>query len=288
MEIPVKTLKSGLSMPVFGLGTWSMGGTTQRDPRNNDEADVAAIRRAIDAGVTHIDTAEMYADGHAENLVCEAIKGYAREKLFIVSKVSPWNLRISNLRKSCEASLRRLGIDQLDLYLIHKPDPATPIEETMGVMNRLVDDGLVKHIGISNFSVKRSEDARRASKHPIVANQLHLNLKFRETEQNGLLEDCVKNDQFFIAWRPIDDLQGMADVPIMQEMCEKYDKTPAQIAINWLIAQPNVITLAKMRSPEHLAENLGAVGWTMELEDVEKLRGEFPDQKAVSDAVPLI
>src|SRR3989344_7065137 len=121
MNIPVKTLKSGFSMPVFGFGTWQMGGRHERDPQNDDEADVRAIKVAIDAGITHIDTAESYSAGHAEELVAEAIKGYDRSKLFIVSKVKPEHLAPDDLLAACENSLKRLQTDYLDLYLLHHP-----------------------------------------------------------------------------------------------------------------------------------------------------------------------
>lgn len=290
MNVPTKKLKCGFEMPVFGLGTWMMGGDKNRDPNNDDRADIKAIQNTIEAGITHIDTAENYAEGHAEKLVGQAIKDYDRRNLFLVSKVGRANLGYDNLIRACRNSLKRLQTDYLDLYLIHAPNPEIPIEETMRAMDTLREEGLIRNIGISNFTVERTEEAQAHTKNKIVANQLHLNLIFRETERKGLLEYCQKNDIMFVAWRPVQKgtLTEKGTHKILDEICKKYDKTPAQIAINWLISQPNVVTLSKMRNPAHLKENLGALGWQMEKEDIEKLRNEFPNQQNVSDAVPLI
>jgi len=276
-------------MPVFGMGTWRMGGDYLYDPNNDDDADIRAIRAAIEMGITHIDTAERYAEGHAENLVGQAIKGYDREKLFIVSKVSPEHLTYDDLIASAIASLERLETDYLDLYLIHHPNPNIPIAESMGAMDALVDERLVKNIGVSNFTVERLEEAQSHTKNRIVANQLHFNLIYREPERRGLLEYSQKNHVMLVAWRPLEKgVLTKRGIRILDEMCEKYRKTPAQMAINWLASQRNVVTLSKMRKIEHIRENLGAIGWQMAEQDIEKLRRDFPNQQDVSDAMPLI
>ncbi|MGB5931976.1 MAG: aldo/keto reductase [Anaerolineae bacterium] len=287
--MPTKRLRSGFEMPIFGMGTWRMGGDYHYDPSNDDEADIRAIRAAIEIGITHIDTAETYAEGHAERLVGQAIKGYDREKLFIVSKVSPEHLRYDDLIASAKGSLERLETDYLDLYLIHHPNPNIRIVETMRAKDVLVDEGLVKNIGVSNFTVERLEEAQAHTKNRIVANQLHLNLIYREPERKGLLEYCQKNDVMFVAWRPMQKgLLAKRGIKVLDEMCEKYGRSPAQIAINWLVSQPNVVTLSKMRNVEHIKENLGAIGWQMDEEDIDRLRRDFPNQQDVSDTVPLI
>jgi len=288
IKIPRKKLTSGFNMPVFGLGTWKMGGDKERNPNNNDVADIQAIVNAIEAGITHIDTAEGYAEGHAETLVGKAIKDYDRSSLFLVSKVSRGNQSYDQLLKSAEDSLKRLGTDHLDLYLLHAPSRTTPIEETMKAMDYLYEQGLIKNIGVSNFTVKQMKKAQAATQNKIVLNQLHLNLMHRETQQAGLLDTCQNNDVMFAAWRPLQKGVLLEEgKELLNQMAVKYDKTPAQIAINWLISQPNVVTLSKMGSQKHLKENLGAIGWKMDSEDIEKMRREFPNQQFVSDAVPL-
>lgn len=289
MEIPTKKLKCGFEMPVYGLGTWQMGGRKEADPLNDDKADIDAIRYAVDRGVTHLDTAENYAAGHSEELLGQAIKGYDRDKLFIVSKVGRTKLKHNDLIQSAEESLKRIGTAYLDLFLIHAPSLEIPIQESMKAMNELLKRGLVRNIGVSNFTVERFVEAQKCSESKIVANQLHLNLKYREAERKGLLRYCQENDVMFIAWRPLQKGVLLAETPaILKDMCDKYNKTPSQIAINWLISQNNVVTLSKTRDKSHLDENLGAFGWEMDKSDVEKLRTEFPNQEDVSDAVPLV
>jgi diketogulonate reductase-like aldo/keto reductase len=288
VKIPIKKLNSGFEMPVFGLGTWGMGGRYFRDPFNNDKADIIAIREAVKSGISHIDTAEMYAGGHAEELVGKAIADFDREKLFLVSKVSPEHFRFDDVKRSCEKSLKRLEVGYLDLYLLHHPNHSIPIKETMKAMNELLDQGLVKNIGVSNFNKESFDEAQAVSKNKIAANQVHYNLRVREAEISGLVAHHRKNDVMLIAWRPIE--KGMLakdDSGVLEEIAAKYKKTRIQVAINWLILQENVVTLSKSTSPEHLRENLGAVGWQMEKADAEKLKEKFEDQIAVSDVVPL-
>lgn len=288
-KIPTKKLVCGFEMPVYGLGTWQMGGRKEADPLNDDKADIEAIKYAIDSGVTHFDTAENYAAGHSEELLGEAIKGHERSKLFIVSKVGRNKLKYQDLIQSAEESLKRVGTEYFDLFLIHAPSLEIPIQESMDAMNKLLKRGLAKHIGVSNFTAERFSQAQKCSEAKIVANQLHLNLKYREAEQKGLVKYCQENDVMFIAWRPLQKgLLVSESFGILDELCKKYDKTSSQIAINWLLSQKNIVTLSKTRDRAHLDENLGALGWDMEADDVEKLRKEFPDQQSVSDAVPLV
>ena len=285
MRIPKKRLKNGSKMPVYGFGTWRMGGKMKYDPMNDDEADITAIRNAIDLGVTHIDTAEMYAEGHAEKLVGRAIEVYDRGRLFIVSKVSPLNLHYGDLIDAAKRSLRRMHIDYLDLYLIHFPNSNIPLRETMGAMDALVEDELVKNIGVSNFSVQQMEEAQTYAKNRIMATQLHLNLIHREPIKMGLLDYCQRNNIMLIAYRPIQ--KGILTKrcgKFLDSICEKYKKTPAQIAINWVISIDNVVTLSKTRDREHLTENLGALNFQINQVDIERLMNEFPGQKWVSDA----
>lgn len=288
VNIPIKKLENGFSMPVFGLGTWQMGGKRERDINNNDNADIEAIKMAINNGITHIDTAEMYAQGYSEILVGQAIAEFKRESLFIVSKVYPDHLKYQDLIDSAKNSLKRLNTSYLDLYLIHAPNSEIPIEETMRAMDFLVDQGLVRHIGVSNFTKERMAEAQKFTKNKIIANQVHFNLQIREAQRTGLVEYCQKNDVMLIAWRPIQKGVLLEEKnELMEQMCQKYQKTPAQIAINWLISQKNVVTLSKMGSRDHLIENLEALNWEMDPKDVEKLDKDYPNQQDISDTVSL-
>jgi len=286
MNIPTKKLKNGFELPVYGLGLWQMGGRWEAD-NSNDEKEIKAIKIAIDAGITHIDTAESYGNGHAEELLAQALQGYDRTKLIIATKVSGSNQSYSNLLRSFEASLKRIGTDYIDLYLLHRyPDVGISIADTMHAMDQLVEQGVVKNIGVCNMSVNRFKEAQKHTTNKLVCNQVHYNVQYREMENKGVLKYCQDNDVMLVAWRPVQK-GTLPQASVIDELAKKYGRTPTQVVINWLISQDHVVTISKTSHLEHLKENLGAIGWTMESEDIERIRKEFPDQKLVSDAVPL-
>lgn len=286
MTIPIKKLNSGFDLPVYGLGLWQMGGRTEPDTSHDEDA-IKAIRAALDAGITHIDTAESYGLGHAEELLGEALKGYDRSKLLIATKVSAWNQSYDGLKRAFEASLKRIDTDYIDLYLLHRyPKPGIPVADTMRAIDELVEQGLVKNIGVCNMTPNRFDEVQRHTKNKLVCNQVHYNVQYREIENTGILRHCQQNDVMLVAWRPLQKAM-LPNSTLLDELASKYGKTPTQIVINWLISQDNVVTLSKTSNVEHLKENLGAVDWTMDADDIERIRKEFPDQQPVSDAVPL-
>lgn len=286
MDIPTKKLKSGFELPVYGLGLWQMGGRAEPDT-SKDDLEINAIRAAIDVGITHIDTAESYGHGHAEELLGRALDGYERKKLFIASKVSAWNQSYDGVHRSFEASLKRIGTDYLDLYLLHRyPEAGIPIANTMRALDELVAQGAIKNLGVCNLSPNRFKEAQRHTKNKLVCDQVHYNVQYREVEKTGVVKFCQENDVMLVAWRPVQK-GSLPQSTLLEELARKYNKTSMQIAINWLISQENVVTISKTSSLDHLHENLGAIGWTMEEEDIERIRKDFPDQKFLSDAVPL-
>ena len=286
MKIPTKTLKSGFALPVYGLGLWQMGGRAEADT-THDAREIEALVRAAESGVTHFDTAEQYAAGHSEELLGLALKGAERSAFTIATKVSPWNHHPDSMVRSLDTSLKRLQMDYVDLYLLHKfPDAGTPLEAAMAQLKSFVAEGRVKHIGVSNCSVARFRYLQNLSENPLVCNQLHYNVLVREAEHSGLLAQCQNEDALLVAWRPLQK-GSLATAPVISSLANKYGKTPVQIMINWLVSQQNVVTIAKTSSHEHLLENLGAVDWLMESTDIERIRAEYPDQRPVSDAIPL-
>ncbi len=286
MNIPVKRLSNGFELPVYGLGLWQMGGRYEPDTSRDDE-EIRAIRAALNIGITHIDTAESYGAGHAEELLGMALQGYDRSKLIIATKVSSWNQAYDGVRRSFEASLRRLATDYIDLYLLHRyPEPGIPIADTMRALDELVEQGVVKNIGVCNLTPRRFEEAQKYTKNKLVCNQVHYNIRYREIEKRSVLKYCQDNDVMLVAWRPLQK-GSLPKSSLIDELAKKYGKTPTQIAINWLISQDHVVTISKTSNIEHLEENLGATGWIMEADDIERIRKEFPDQQAVSDTVPL-
>jgi diketogulonate reductase-like aldo/keto reductase len=255
-----------------------MGGAMEPD-YTNDDKDIEAIQTALELGYRHIDTAEGYADGHCEELVGEAIKGFNRNELIIATKVTKTNLKPDDLRRSLDNSLKRLGLDYVDLYMIHSPSQEIPLSETMPVFDEFVEQGLIRNIGVSNFTVEKLEEAMKYVKNPIVSNQIEYSLMTREEGRYGgnhsmeskTVPFCQENDILVVAERPIE--RGLVNEPnpLLDELAEKYSKTKAQIAINWLISKDNVVTIPKSTNREHLIENLGSIGWKMSQEDVERL-----------------
>ena len=278
-----KELQSGFRMPTYGIGTWGMGGRVRANS-THDAEDIAALRAALEMGVRHIDTAEMYGDGHSEELVCHAIKGFDRGRLFIASKALGHHLGRAALIASAENSLRRLDTEYLDLYMIHHPSDEVPIAETMEAMDELARCGLIRHVGVSNFALARLMAAQAASPQKIVANQVHYSVRVREPERTGLLRYCQENDVMLVAWQPVE--QGVQG-DLLNAVAASYDATPVQAALNWLISQPNVCVIAGTRHVAHLLENLGALAWRMEPQDVELLREQYHDQADASEVYSL-
>ncbi|PIN81326.1 aldo/keto reductase [Candidatus Woesearchaeota archaeon CG10_big_fil_rev_8_21_14_0_10_32_9] len=273
-----KLLDKDFKIPVLGLGTWGMGGFMETDS-SSDEESIRAIKDAINIGYTHIDTAEVYGAGHTEELIGKAIKDLDRSKLIITSKVFKTNLKYDDVITSCKKSLEKLQTNYIDLYLIHAPNPKISLEETMKAMDYLIEQKLVRFIGVSNFSVNEMKEAQRYSKNKIIANQIPYNLATRNNDYKGnctnmeseIIPYCQENDIIIIACRPIERGLLLEPNPVLDELSKKYNKTKAQIAINWLISKKGIITIPKSTNIEHLKENLCSVGWNLSIEDIKLL-----------------
>jgi diketogulonate reductase-like aldo/keto reductase len=275
ISIPKKCVNS-FCLPMLGLGTYQIGEVQKPNMRNNKAQDIAGIKKAIELGFTHIDTAESYSEGLSEKIVGEAIKNFDRSQLFITTKVRRSNLRYDDVIRSAKASLDRLGIKMIDLYLIHAPSSDIPISETIKAMDFLLENELIKNVGVSNFNVEQLESVLATTKYSIVNNQIHYNLGARAFEHNNTLSFCEKQGILVTAYRIVGYEQLLPGISILKSLAAKYKKTPVQIAINWLISQPNVVGLIKSTDPEHIKENLGALGWNMEKSDVDYLSCNFP------------
>ena len=261
-------------MPELGFGTWRVGGAMTKDI-TLDLENIRGLKIALDMGLTHIDTAEIYAAGHSEELIGRAISGRDRSRLLIVSKVWSGHLKYKDVLKACEESLRRLSTDYLDVYLIHAPNSEIPMQDTMRALDQLKREGKIREIGVSNFDVQQLKEAQNSTENKIVTNQIHYNLAYREWQD--VVNYCQTNDILVTAYRPIErGILVSKNIKIISELSKKYGKTPSQISLNWLISQKNVIAICKMVSREHIKENLGALGWELEQDDVLKLKSEFP------------
>lgn len=214
--------------------------------------EVASLRRGIELGMNFIDTAERYSSGRSEELVGEAVKD-RREDVFIATKVAPPNLRYDDVVRACKASVKRLGISYVDLYQIHWPDPAVPIKETMTAMEKLVEDGLVRYIGISNFSVSEADAARAAlARNEVASNQVEYALTNRGVEAD-ILPYCAKEKITLIAYSPL--ARGKIPHSVPADILEKYGMTSAQAMLNWVTRDEAVVAIPKASSVEHQEEN---------------------------------
>ncbi|MCS7142864.1 MAG: aldo/keto reductase [Aigarchaeota archaeon] len=265
-------------IPEIGLGTWEIGGRSIPDYSHDLDA-INAIKYAVELGMTHIDTAEMYAAGHAEELVGEALRQYPRDQVFVASKVWPTNLRYDDVIRSCDATLRRLGMKYVDLYMIHWPNREVPLRDTMKALEKLYRDGKIRHIGVSNFSIDEVEQARSyLSVTEVVANQVEYSLLSRWAE-NGLLQHCSRERITVTAYSPLGKGRLLAQLnnkrselyKVVSRLAERYQRTPVQILLNWVVHDENVITIPKAIKRPHLEENAGASGWRLSDEDYRSL-----------------
>jgi diketogulonate reductase-like aldo/keto reductase len=260
-----------VTLPKIGFGTWKIGGEMSPD-RARDAWSLAALRSALELGYTHFDTAEMYASGHAEELLGQAIRESAipREALFITSKVTPSNLEYDRVLRSCEASLRRLGIDYLDLYLIHWPGNGMRLGDTFLALNKLVSDGKVRHLGVSNFDLKLLKQSQSLSETPILTNQAPYSLSDRSYVENGVLAYCQKNNILVTAYSPVEE-GNLKVTAALQDIAKAHRATPYQIALAWVVTQPRVITIPMSANPKHQAENLAAADIVLSRVEMEQL-----------------
>ncbi len=242
-------------LPEIGMGFWRYNGG------------IEPIQRGIELGATLIDTAEEY---KTEDVVGQAIRD-CRERVFIATKVSGRNLRHDDVLRAAEASLERLGIDQIDLYQIHWPNPGIPIKPTIRAMETLADRGLIKYIGVSQFSLADLRIALGLMRnHPIVSDQVRYSLNARKFEAD-LLPFCERNQISLIAYTPLDDgrlarpttgAQG-GRLGTLQAIAAETGRSMAQVALNWCTSHPAVIAIPKSNSVERIVENSLASGWRL-------------------------
>lgn len=248
----------GVSVPKIGFGTWRIGGDSYPDP-GLDSISLAALHTALEVGYTHFDTAEVYASGHSEELVGRAIRESNTERaaVFITTKVDPSHLEYDQVLRSCENSLRRLQMEYVDLYLIHWPRAGMKLEETFRALNKLVRDGKVRYLGVSNFNLKLLQQAHALSETPLLTDQVPYRLPDKTYAENGVLEYCQQNDILLTAYSPV-KFRNLPVNKTVRAIAEAHTATPFQIALAWLVAQPRVITIPMSLKPQHIKENFDA------------------------------
>ncbi|MBB3590312.1 diketogulonate reductase-like aldo/keto reductase [Rhizobium sp. BK529] len=266
--IPIITFRNGTEVPALGQGTWGMG-----EDAGHASQEIAALQAGLDLGMTMIDTAEMYGDGGAEEIVGRAIKG-RRDETFIVSKVYPWNASRKGTIAACEGSLERLGTDHIDLYLLHWRGNY-PLAETVGAFEQLKAAGKIRAWGVSNFDV---DDMQELLSVPggqnVAANQVLYNISRRGIEYD-LLPWCQSRNIPIMAYSPIE--QGrVLHHPDLIHMAKAYQATPAQLALAFLLEREGVFVIPKTSNIERARENRGCVSLDITDEDWEALDEVFP------------
>jgi len=291
--------KSDLRVSIVGFGAWQAGGRGWGSDFTDNDV-IKAMKYGFENGVNYIDTAEIYGSGHSEEVISKALEGYRREDIVIATKVAPPHFRKEDIIKSCDQSLRRLNTSYIDLYQLHWPDSSVPVSETIAAMEKLVDSGKVRYIGVCNYPLTELQDVLGSlSKHDLISNQMRYNLIQREVESD-LVPFMRKNSISMIAWSPIakgllsgkyspanlpkdeirqrDHLFSRENVeklvPLIdkiREIANSRSKTPAQVALNYLISQESFV-IPGIKSTEQLIENMGAADWRLTESEISELQ----------------
>lgn len=267
-DIPTLTLPSGRDIPALGIGTWNMG-----ESHAEEAQEVASIRKAVELGMTVVDTAEMYADGRSEEIVGKAIADL-RDEVFLVSKVYPFNASATGTIEACERSLKRLGVDHLDLYLLHWRG-SHPLEETVAAFEKLKQSGKIRDWGVSNFDTDDIEELFEVENgRNCAVNQVLYNLSRRGVEYD-LLPWCQKNGVPLMAYSPIEQGRILNNHELIR-IAKAYQATPAQVALAFLLERDGVLAIPKSAKPERVEENRGATDLDISDEDWASLDAAFP------------
>lgn len=260
---------NGADIPSLGFGTWELRGTQG----------ASIIRRAIDTGFRHFDTAQAYEN---EEMVGRAIKESGlRDDIFLTTKVWPTNYRFDDFKASVQRSLKTLGVDAVDLLLLHWPTPDVPMSEMMKGLNWAYHEGLTRHIGVSNFTTKLLDQAVQISEVPLVANQVEYHPFLN---QSRLLEACRKHGLAITAYCPIARGRVFKAEPIL-DIAAKYGKTPGQVTLRWLVQQEGVVAIPRTSNPDRISENLGIFDFKLENAEMLAIHAlADPDGRIVPDA----
>lgn len=262
-------LADNTAIPALGQGTWHMG-----ERRAAAAAEVAALKLGIELGVTLIDTAEMYGNGAAEELVAEATEGQ-RDRLFIVSKVYPHNASRSGVPAACERSLKRLRTDRIDLYLLHWRG-SHPLAETVDAFEQLRSAGKIRYWGVSNFDTRDMQElARLQHGGNCATNQVLYHVGSRGIEFD-LLTWCTEHRMPVMAYSPVGQGGRLLRSRALAAVAQRHDATPAQIAIAWTMRHGNVISIPKASDPAHVRQNAAAGAIELTAEDLAAIDAEFP------------
>jgi diketogulonate reductase-like aldo/keto reductase len=292
-EMKTVQFPDGERVPALGQGTWRMG-----EDNNARTAEVAALRLGIDLGMTLIDTAEMYGEGGAEEVVAEAI-GDQRDRVFVVTKVYPHNACRTKLPKACERSLKRLHIDSIDLYLLHWRERTTRLAETVEAFEKLRSVGKIKRWGVSNFDIDDMRDLNdeilmtndEEKRTVCTANQVLYNLEHRQIEFDLLpfiyQQSTLDYQPTLMAYSPVGHGRGLLENATLKKIAKRRNAAPAQIALAWVLRLDGVIAIPKASNETHVRDNARSAEIQLTDEDLADLDKTFPSPKS-KESLPML
>jgi diketogulonate reductase-like aldo/keto reductase len=271
--------KSGSSIFPIGIGTWNIGGTFVADPSakykgalpnyDNEKAEIEAIRYSISKGQNHIDCAELYGAFHTDEVVGKAIAGLKREDLYIADKLWKTSLGEGLVRATVEQMLKKLGTDYLDMLYIHAPWTEVDWQVAIPQIDELIDEGIVRDFGVSNFTIANMEQTRQIAKNPIVANQMNYNVLYKDEVSQEFQDYCQENNIQIVAYQPVKRQEVLDDKNIV-DIAKAHNATPAQVAIAWLLAQ-GALPIPKAINKAHIDENIDAISVTLSEQELKLL-----------------
>lgn len=271
--------KSGKQLHPIGIGTWNIGGTFTADPTakykgaepnyEDEAAEIEAIRYSISKGQNHIDCAELYGAFHTDEVVGKAIAGLKREDLYIADKLWKTSIGKGLVRATVEQMLKKLGTDYLDMLYIHAPWDEVDWQEAIPQIDELIDEGIVRDFGVSNFTIADMEKTRAIAKHPILANQMNYNVLYKAEVSKEFHDFCKQHNVQIVAYQPIKRQEVLANETV-QAIARAHNVTPAQVALAWLL-QIGTLPIPKATNKVHIDENLKAIGLELTDEEMRKL-----------------
>lgn len=260
--------RSNKTVHPIGIGTWNIA--SRINPENldskyrgvepvpgNEDQEIEAIRYSISKGQNHIDCAELYGGFYTDEVVGRAIAGMSRQDLFIADKLWHTSLAKGKVRPTVELMLKKLGTDYLDMLYIHWPHPEGPWQDAIPQIDELIDQGIVGHIGVSNFTVEQMQEATKLAKHPLVANQMNFNVLYKDEVSPSFRDFCKQHDIQIVAYQPIKRQEVFHNKTIL-EVAKVHGTSPAQVALAWLL-QVGALPIPKAVTKEHIDDNLQAL-----------------------------
>jgi 2,5-diketo-D-gluconate reductase B len=276
--------KSGKQLHPIGIGTWNISGTFEADPSEKykgaravygtEETDIEAIRYSLSKGQNHIDCAELYGAFYTDEVVGRAIAGFPREDLFIADKLWKTSVGKGQVRSTVEHMLKKLGTDYLDVLYIHAPWPEVDWKEAIPQIDELINEGIVRYFGVSNFTVEDMKETQAIATHPIAVNQMNFNVLYQDEVAPDFRDFCRQHDIQIVAYQPIKRQEVLKDEAV-QHIAAAHGATPAQVALAWLL-HIGALPIPKAINKAHIDENVAAIELTLTAEQVASLEVHQP------------